>query len=136
MELAFKRMRVEREDMAASSAPAGLDLERFEALLRERLAVLQNAARALESAEAEGPALEWGELGAVLSAHEVDLSCGESIAREIRDVGEALDRVHAGTYGICEACGGSLSKERLEAIPYAKLCLACKKAEEQALNAA
>ena len=47
-------------------------------------------------------------------------------AREtIADVGHALDRLDDGTYGRCEACGVPLPFERLEAIPWARLCVAC-----------
>ena len=41
------------------------------------------------------------------------------------DVGHALERIHLGTYGSCEACGVPMPFERLEAIPWARLCVAC-----------
>jgi RNA polymerase-binding transcription factor DksA len=119
--------------MAASSAPArsnGMDLERVEALLLERLAALEAAARGLEPAEAVETATDSAELGTELSAHDVDFSCRESIGREMTEIGEALARVREGRYGLCEGCGDAMSPERLEAIPYATLCLACKTAEE------
>jgi DnaK suppressor protein len=37
----------------------------------------------------------------------------------------ALDRVANGTYGRCQECGGAISAERLEALPYAPFCFAC-----------
>lgn len=37
----------------------------------------------------------------------------------------ALNRLEAGTFGLCEACGQAISRQRLEAIPYARLCIAC-----------
>jgi DnaK suppressor protein len=33
----------------------------------------------------------------------------------------------AGTYGTCERCGNPIGPERLEAIPWALLCIDCKK---------
>ena len=42
------------------------------------------------------------------------------------EIDAALSRVDAGTYGICEACGKSIPKARLQAIPEATLCVACK----------
>jgi DnaK suppressor protein len=44
----------------------------------------------------------------------------------------ALDRVDAGTYGQCENCGKEIPEERLQAVPYAQLCVNCQKQREQA----
>ena len=38
----------------------------------------------------------------------------------------ALGRVDAGTYGTCESCGNPIPEARLEALPEATLCVACK----------
>ena len=37
----------------------------------------------------------------------------------------ALERFEQGTYGICERCGKEIDPARLEALPYATLCLSC-----------
>jgi RNA polymerase-binding protein DksA len=45
---------------------------------------------------------------------------------ELLDLVErALERMDAGTYGVCERCGREIAAERLEALPYATLCIAC-----------
>jgi RNA polymerase-binding transcription factor DksA len=41
------------------------------------------------------------------------------------DVAHALERMENGTYGWCEACGAPMPFERLQAIPSARLCVAC-----------
>ena len=43
----------------------------------------------------------------------------------VRDVRHALLRFGDGTYGRCERCDDTIPLERLEAIPYARLCVAC-----------
>ena len=43
----------------------------------------------------------------------------------------ALERIEAGTYGYCDACGEPMSKARLEAVPTARLCVACKSKQEE-----
>ena len=43
----------------------------------------------------------------------------------------ALARIDAGTYGTCERCGRPIGQERLEAIPYATLCIDCKREVER-----
>ena len=47
---------------------------------------------------------------------------------------EALDRVRAGTFGICKKCGKLIPKARLEAVPTAKMCIDCKSAQEQIVS--
>jgi DnaK suppressor protein len=42
----------------------------------------------------------------------------------------AMERIKAGTYGICQECGEPISKARLEAVPTATLCIACKSKKE------
>lgn len=48
---------------------------------------------------------------------------------------EALDRVRAGTFGICKKCGTLIPKARLEAVPTAKMCINCKSQQEHATEA-
>ncbi len=40
-------------------------------------------------------------------------------------VNEALGRMDQGTYGQCVECGDPVSKQRLQAIPYARHCIRC-----------
>jgi DnaK suppressor protein len=47
---------------------------------------------------------------------------------------EALDRVRAGTFGICKKCGTLIPKARLEAVPTAKMCINCKSQQEQVVE--
>ena len=44
----------------------------------------------------------------------------------------ALERIEKGDYGICVSCGEPIDRERLKAVPHARLCLACKMKEEHA----
>lgn len=43
----------------------------------------------------------------------------------------ALARIEQGRYGLCMRCGKLIPQVRLEAIPYAVLCIDCKSAEEK-----
>ncbi|MCX6639643.1 MAG: TraR/DksA C4-type zinc finger protein [bacterium] len=47
----------------------------------------------------------------------------------------ALKKMDEGTYGFCEDCGEPIAKARLEAVPTAKLCIACKSKLEEATPA-
>jgi len=50
----------------------------------------------------------------------------------MQDIIEALERIEAGTFGLCIECGEKINRERLEAVPYAMLCVQCKSALENA----
>ena len=51
-----------------------------------------------------------------------DLSILIGVEAKIADVERALERLDAGTYGICEACGQPIGEARLEAWPAARFC--------------
>lgn len=54
------------------------------------------------------------------------LALEQNIKSQLADTEAALGRAAAGTYGKCEACGKPIEPARLEALPQARLCLACK----------
>jgi DnaK suppressor protein len=43
----------------------------------------------------------------------------------LAEIDAALTRLSAGTYGVCERCGGPIAPERLEARPVARTCITC-----------
>lgn len=62
---------------------------------------------------------------------EVDESLGENAEVIVREIDDALSRIDAGTYGTCIRCGQPIPDERLAAVPYAVLCVSCKRDEER-----
>lgn len=48
----------------------------------------------------------------------------------IEQIDQALKRIDEGKYGICTHCGKEIEMERLEAIPYASLCISCSREHE------
>jgi DnaK suppressor protein len=69
---------------------------------------------------------ESGEGGTTSVDRELDLVLSAQASAVIEDIDQALAKIDAGTYGICENCGQLISKARLEALPYARLCIQCK----------
>jgi DnaK suppressor protein len=49
----------------------------------------------------------------------------------LEQVNVALERIDAGTYGICASCGKPIEAARVKALPHASLCIACKRREER-----
>lgn len=55
------------------------------------------------------------------------LSLIEGLRQNLVDVERALGKIEAGSgYGVCERCGREILPERLEALPWARLCIECK----------
>jgi RNA polymerase-binding transcription factor DksA len=52
--------------------------------------------------------------------------------RLLMEINDALQRLYRGEYGVCEICTRPIARARLEAMPYARLCLSCKEKEEKA----
>ena len=53
--------------------------------------------------------------------------------RLLYHIDEALRRLYKDdNFGICQSCGNSVGKARLEAVPHARLCIDCKSKEENA----
>lgn len=54
---------------------------------------------------------------------EFDEGLEEDAQAQLREVEAALGRIENGSYGTCEACGKKIPEERLEAVPWTKLCI-------------
>jgi DnaK suppressor protein len=61
---------------------------------------------------------------------ELGISLMEMRNRKRQAIDEALMRLNEGTYGICAECGIEVSEKRLEAVPFAKLCVQCQSRQE------
>ena len=57
-----------------------------------------------------------------------DLALRDRERAQLRQVEDALERLDAGTFGACRSCGRPIGAERLEAIPWAALCIDCARA--------
>lgn len=58
-------------------------------------------------------------------------SLGTLNAQRLELIDNALLRIKQGKYGICVSCGKEIPEERLEAVPYAFMCVDCKSAAER-----
>ncbi|NOY87757.1 MAG: TraR/DksA family transcriptional regulator [Deltaproteobacteria bacterium] len=59
-------------------------------------------------------------------ANDFNISLREKIIRDIREIDQALEKITAGEFGICELCGEEIQKKRLEVRPNARYCIRCK----------
>ena len=102
-------------------------LEARETLLRSVAATDEEMA----GLEAPGPGDSTDKAAAVSTTSLVSRLAGQD-KRELDEIAEALHRLGAGAYGICESCREPIALPRLRAVPSARFCLACQEAEEVA----
>ena len=74
---------------------------------------------------------ESGEGDTLNVERERDLALSASANQAVEEIDRALRRMDIGTFGICERCGKKIAVARLEALPFAALCIECKSREER-----
>ena len=120
-----------------------IDTDRFRERLEDERARVQAA---LDNLDHENPGSLEDDTGELVNSsadnHMADTAT-ETFDRELADtlhenadavlaaIDRALQRVENGTYGKCVNCGRDISPERLEALPYAELCIDCKREAER-----
>ncbi|TSC96191.1 MAG: DnaK suppressor protein [Parcubacteria group bacterium Athens1014_10] len=62
-----------------------------------------------------------------VTLYENRLSLERDLEKILKEVGEALEMIKQGNYGICKKCKQIIPEARLKALPQATLCLKCKK---------
>lgn len=81
---------------------------------------------------AEGHHLaDMDDLGGDAHDEETQYKIMEIESAELGQIDMALERITAGTFGICEVCEKPITPDRLRALPFANLCIACKRLQEQ-----
>ncbi|MBL6751960.1 MAG: TraR/DksA C4-type zinc finger protein [Nevskia sp.] len=103
----------------AEAAKASLEARRSD--LADRVASIERSRRrgdAPLSADSEERSVER-------ENDEVLDRLADTTRRELEQVRHALDRIHAGRYGVCERCGQPIPAQRLRAVPEATRCSGC-----------
>lgn len=63
--------------------------------------------------------------------HEINSQLAEVESRELASIENALERMRTGHYGVCDQCGEKIPMARLNALPYAILCIDCQREAER-----
>ena len=119
---------------------SAIDTERFRQMLEEERGRVKAA---IDNIHAEHPGSMTDETGeeAVFDNHladtatdtydrELDYTLEENSEHVLSEIDGALRRIADGTYGKCTNCGRQIPEERLEARPYATLCIDCQRQRE------
>jgi RNA polymerase-binding protein DksA len=118
-----------------------IDTEHFrDALLDERrrvehaLATLRDEHRGSLDDEVEetSPTADnnLAETATATLGREIDYTLGDNAEQVLSEIDAALQRIEDGTYGTCVNCGEEIPLARLEANPWASLCIDCKRRSE------
>ena len=118
------------------------DLAYFRSLLTEKrvqanadLEELERVSRsddAQESSEDRSAySLHMADRGTDAMEREKNLLLAQREGNYIDYLDEALQRIEDGTFGICRVCGGEIGRARLEAVPTATQCIACKSKDDK-----
>ena len=112
------------------------ELQRYKKLLlekRERLSGTLSSMRS-EALKPNGTGQdvdEIADLGSDQFEQELTLGLMESEQEEVDHIDDALQRIEDGTFGNCEECEKAIPKPRLDALPFARCCIACQSAKEK-----
>jgi DnaK suppressor protein len=62
---------------------------------------------------------------------EISSQLAEVESRELANIENALEQMRNGNYGVCESCEEAIPLARLQALPYAVLCIGCQREAEK-----
>jgi DnaK suppressor protein len=62
---------------------------------------------------------------------EFSLGLASNERESLYELDDAIKKIEDGTFGICEECKSLISKTRLRAVPFAKLCVKCQERKEK-----
>lgn len=112
-----------------------LALEAMRVRLRGDVSTMADAALRKTRAEASGDLssmpIHMADIGSDAYEQEFTLTLMASEEGTLELVEQALERIRSKTYGTCEECNAVISKKRLEALPFASLCIRCAEKLEQ-----
>jgi histone H1/5 len=110
------------------------DLEKFRVALEQARAQLMEQVNYLRDVSLKREDIGFSEEdGTDAFQRQVALNLAGREGDSVTAINDALRRIDEGIYGVCEECSCLIEKKRLEALPFASLCIACK-SESEKLN--
>ncbi|WP_093655231.1 TraR/DksA C4-type zinc finger protein [Streptomyces radiopugnans] len=99
--------------------------------LRVEIHAAEEALNGLMRDSADGAGDDQADTGTKNITREHEMALAENAREMLYQTERALDRLEAGTYGVCENCGKPIGKARMQAFPRATLCVECKQRQER-----
>lgn len=101
------------------------------ARLRGDMTQMADAALNKDHSRTTSTPTDMAELGTDNFDQELTLSLMGSEKNALEQIEAAIERIEDGSFGRCEECGARIPQARLEAIPYAAMCIQCASQREQ-----
>ena len=92
-----------------------------------------NKSRSEANGDLSSMPIHMADIGSDNFEQEFTLSLMESEGGTLEQIEAALERMEDGQYGQCEECGTRIPKTRLNALPYATMCVKCASRLEESL---
>jgi RNA polymerase-binding protein DksA len=99
--------------------------------LRQEIASADETLTGLMRDSSDGAGEDDADTGSRNITREHELSLAANAREMLYQTERALERLDAGTYGLCENCGRPIGKARMQAFPRATLCVECKQRQER-----
>ncbi|WP_328945130.1 TraR/DksA C4-type zinc finger protein [Streptomyces sp. NBC_00250] len=99
--------------------------------LRSELAHSQEELTGLMRDSGDGAGDDQADTGTKNITREHELALAANAREMLEQTEHALERLDAGTYGLCEVCGKPIGKARMQAFPRATLCVEDKQRQER-----
>ena len=115
--------------MGAERVGSHMDVQHYkDALLKKRVEILGTGGIKPLQASMENNTRQ-GDMADQASGNNevhIQLKLKQTDAKILQAIEEALERIEKGTYGVCRDCGEPIAEARLNAIPWTRVCIACK----------
>ncbi|WP_327363011.1 MULTISPECIES: TraR/DksA family transcriptional regulator [unclassified Streptomyces] len=115
----------------AEVAEARSELQSEVLRLRHELQASDEAISGLMRDSGDGAGDDQADTGTKNITRESELALAANAREMLEQTERALERLDAGTYGLCENCGQPIGKARMQAFPRATLCVDCKQKQER-----
>ncbi|GAA1920013.1 hypothetical protein GCM10009716_30840 [Streptomyces sodiiphilus] len=99
--------------------------------LRAEIAASEEALSGLMRDSGDGAGDDQADTGTKNVTREHELALASNAREMLYQTERALQRLEAGSYGLCEHCGEPIGKARMQAFPRAGLCVDCKQRQER-----
>ena len=118
--------------------PVAPNRKKFLAKAREQL--LETKTRLLGEIDSESRAeresnkdegMDSYDLASEERDREINFILSDRERLKLKQIDDALERLDDGAYGVCESCGLEIAEERLEAMPFSRLCRDCQQDQER-----
>lgn len=99
--------------------------------LRSEIDGIEQSLAGLMRDSGDGAGDDQADTGAKNITREHELALAANAREMLTQTERALERLDAGTYGLCDSCGKPIGKARMQAFPRATLCVECKQKQER-----